>query len=263
MPRLHFSHPKLSDELVVDTGANEIVWSYSLNVATYPTYAGEVVQILSTYIDNIQIVGDVRSYEEMENIYEWFLRYIQLATQGQNGFTDGQVGVRAYNEDPVTMTYPHRGWSLSLHPMQLPGFRMGTEVVVPQWQLVAAVSESDENIEQVTFQAALADRLDQVDKDGFNTLNTIKGEVGYRESNPFSDPAARPGASNNKKPETYDPKQSVQKVADWYNNLIPSYLNHDFSAVIGSGPASNATASTSTENRQKSSKDRTKANNHA
>jgi hypothetical protein len=242
MAQLRFTHPKISDPLVVETGANEIVWSYSLNVATYPTYAGEVVQVLSTYIDNLQIVGDLRSYEEMETVYEWFLRYIQLATQGQNGFTDSQVGVRAYNEDPVIMEYPHRGWRLSIHPMQLPGFRMGTEVVVPQWQLVAAVSETDDNIEQITMQAALEDKLSAVDKEGFNALVKLKGEVGYRESNPFSDPTARPDGSKGKKSEVYDPKQAVEKAADWFNNLIPSYLNHDFDALLGSKPASNASS---------------------
>jgi hypothetical protein len=76
MPTVRFSHPTIDaikSPLRISTGANEITWGYGLNYQTYPTYGGEVTQILSAYTDDLVIQGDVSSYSKMEEIYEWFL----------------------------------------------------------------------------------------------------------------------------------------------------------------------------------------------
>src|SRR3954464_14172738 len=113
MPTILFEHPNIDNALSVETGANDISWSYNLNTQAYPTYGGEVVQVLSTNIQNLTIQGEVRSYEKMEEIYQWFLEYMMIVTQG---IGDKQ----GYVETPVTMTYPHRGWQMAIRPLQLP-----------------------------------------------------------------------------------------------------------------------------------------------
>lgn len=176
MPDISFSHPKVKGTLVVSTGANNITWSYRLNTQSYPTYAGEVVQVLSANIDDLQITGEVHSYAEMERIYEWFLNYMLIATQGYVN--------DAYTEEPVTMSYPERGWQLSIKPIQMPAMRYGREVVVPQWQLRAAIIDPDP--EQVQLS------IDSVGsfQDEFAEFGKLNAGIGFRRKNPFSDPLA-------------------------------------------------------------------------
>lgn len=66
--QLEFYHPEVG-YLRVNTGADRMAWGYSLNTAVYPTYAGEVVQILSCYIDNLEITGSIQTYADLEEIY--------------------------------------------------------------------------------------------------------------------------------------------------------------------------------------------------
>lgn len=174
-----FTHPEIGRSLVITTGANNISWAYNLNTVSYPTYAGEVVQVLSCNIDNLQIDGEIRSYAEMEEIYAWFLEYMQKATQGSGG-------VR-YIGSPVKMEYPHRGWTLYIKPIQLPGLRYGREVVVPTWSLQAHIEDPDPEMRSLAIDnapgSAAAGEVE-------NFRQRITASVGFRMSNPFSDPIA-------------------------------------------------------------------------
>src|SRR4051812_22773780 len=101
-----FSHPVVSSrlgDLVLRVNPYEVIWSYGLNTANFPTYGGEVVQILSIFFDDMEVSGEVRAYTDVERIYRWFLTYMTVATQGYGG--DG-----SYNAQPVIFKYPHRGW---------------------------------------------------------------------------------------------------------------------------------------------------------
>src|ERR1700756_4389028 len=111
-----FHHHFISPDLYVQTGADNINWTYTLNTQRYPTYGGEVVQILSCFIDTLTIQGTVARQQSrdtskpqsdagMEDIYKWFLQYMQIASQGRKGTT-------AYSERYIKFTYPARGWSL-------------------------------------------------------------------------------------------------------------------------------------------------------
>jgi hypothetical protein len=173
MPPITFSHPQVSGTLTVDTGANDIAWAYTLNTSTYPTYAGEVVQVLSTSIENLNISGEVRSVAEMERIYHWFLQYMQIATQGRDGTN--------YSEYAVKMDYPERGWTLYIQPIALPGLHYGRDVVVPTWQVQAHVLDPDPKMTELTIDAALNPELDQF-------KNALTADIGFREYNPYSDP---------------------------------------------------------------------------
>jgi hypothetical protein len=168
-----FFHPAVKPStLIINTGANQFSWSYNLHTQAYPTYAGEVVQILGCYIDNIVVAGEVESYTKMEEIYSWFIQYISIATQGFGG--------KHFNEQPVTMRYPERGWEMKIKPIRVPGLRYGRDVVVPTWQVEAAVVDTDPRLKELTLRAA------QIDPD----LTSLQADLGYKLVNPFSDPLA-------------------------------------------------------------------------
>jgi hypothetical protein len=231
MPEVIFQHEALQDNLVVPH-INEVTWAYNLNVQTYPTYAGEVVQILSCYIDNIVVQGDLKTYGKMEDVYRWFLRYMHIATQGQTGLDEDAVGQYKYNEAPVKMTYPHRNWVFYLHPVQLPGFAYGRDIVVPQWQLQAAISsiyQPSRDAEIATM--SLDDAVGKLGDD--NGFTDLRGRIGYRKENPFSDPNARPDSTFEEKDPADTVGSQFRSIADWYNNLIPSYVHKDFNNIFG------------------------------
>jgi hypothetical protein len=170
-----FTHPNIAESLVITTGANRISWAYNLVTQAYPTYAGEVVQVLSVNIDNLEITGDVRSYKEMEKIYRWFLLYLQKATQGNNQ--------DAYVSQPVKMEYPHRGWTLFIKPIALPGMRYGRDVVIPTWTMTAHVEDPDPEQRALTIDHA-------INGDVENFKARVSANIGFRQANPFSDPLA-------------------------------------------------------------------------
>jgi hypothetical protein len=62
MDNLIFEHPSAEGPLSVHVNPNQIEWSYGLNTANYPTYGGEVIQILSTFIDDMTVQGNVTTY---------------------------------------------------------------------------------------------------------------------------------------------------------------------------------------------------------
>lgn len=210
MPTLFFSHPQISDALQVNTGMDDIEWGYNLNTQTYPTYGGEVVQILSAFTDNITINGTVRAYWKIEEIYGWFLTYMQIATQGRPG-----SGVN-YTQDPVTLTYPERNWTWLIHPLSLPGFRYGREVVTPTWSLQAAVKEDPKEVQRLNLIAA---------QEG---IQKVSPGIGFREDNPFSDPFA-----GQKDLDTKDLNAFYERSADYFSSLIPKYMKGDYESLLG------------------------------
>lgn len=212
MPAVTFSHKAvdkiMGGSLHVQVGMDDVAWSYKLNTQTYPTYGGEVVQILSTYTDNLTVGGTVGRYAKMEQIYNWFLTYMQVASQG--------VGDRAYNQEPVQFRYQQRGWTFHIKPMSLPGFRYGRDVVAPEWRLMAHVEEDEPEVREMNLQAAL---------DGIKTLTP---GIGYRADNPFSDPFA-----TDKRFKPSDLEKYYDKAADYFSKLIPKYMEGDYDSLLG------------------------------
>lgn len=208
MPKVIFAHENVSPNLTITTGVDDVSWGYGLNTQTFPTYGGEVVQILSIFTDDVEVGGTVQTYAEMENIYEWFLRFMQNATQGGPD--------ASYNQTPVKMHYPERHWTWHIVPKSLPAFRYGREVVAPEWRMQAAVIEESEEVKQITLQAA---------KDG---LSRITAGIGYRADNPFSDPFA--GVRDFK---ITDLNKYYDKIADSFSKLIPKYMEGDYDSLLG------------------------------
>jgi hypothetical protein len=210
-----FRHPTMNDPLLVKVKPDEITWSYELNTKNYPTYGGEVVQILSMAVGDLTIKGTVGTYAEMEYIYSWFINYMQNATQGRGR-------ANSYDTRPVTMEYVYRQWKFSIYPTSLPGFRYGKDVVAPTWTLTAAVSEYSD-----TFKDAILNDQQfagEAKADGFEPFGTATGDVGYKTENKWSSVVGKDDKAV-KAQQTKD----TQDVVDYFTKLIPSYLDGDFS----------------------------------
>lgn len=204
-----FEHPAMDSSLIIHVKPNQIIWGYGLNTANFPTYGGEVVQVLSMYVDDMTISGDVRSYEDMERIYKWFIDYMQKATQGR-------ASNEGYDSRPIKMKYPHRNWEFSILPKSLPAFRYGTDVVAPTWQLNAAVSEFDDDFEDSVLSEQ--EFVVAADAGGFDPFGTVTAEIGYHDNNPWSAPTTKQYKAN-------DPEKWNKEITTYYGKILKSWLD--------------------------------------
>lgn len=215
--------------LIVTTGIDEVAWAYALNVATFPTYGGEVVQILSVYIDDLTIEGTVRTYAEAEAIYAFFMKYFIVATQGGE-----QADQDKYTQVPMIMEYGHRGWVFELQPKEAPGFTYATETVAPKWQLEAHVVDKTPDVKKL--QDLVTQEL--VGKEQF----ALKGIISPESGDPGQNPFIAPGTFFGEKFVASTAKQAAEgasKIGDYYNSLLPSYRNDTFfqsETAIGAKP---------------------------
>lgn len=215
--------------LIITTGIDEISWAYALNTAEFPTYGGEVVQILSVYIDDLGVEGTVRSYEEAEEIYTFFMKYFTVATQGSEAADKDK-----YTQVPMIMEYGHRGWVFEIQPMETPGFTYATETVAPKWRLKAHVVDKTPDVKKL--QDLVVAEL--VGKEQF----ALKGIISLESGDPGQNPFIAPGTFLGDKFVAATAKQAaegVTKIGDYYNSLLPSYLDNTFfqaETAVGAKP---------------------------
>lgn len=241
MPSCTFYHPDIPSSndgnrpgpyMSIASGLEEASWSYNLNTVTFPTYGGEVVQILSCNIGELTITGTLPSYKAMERVYSFFAYYLQIATQGRS--QDPTTGVTAYNQTPVTFTYPERGWSFKIMPTALRRFKYGNDIVAPSWGITAHIvdhSNDLHSIKEFTKHQVLNDFL-KSDGDTFN----VQGKIGFLAENPFSAPGSIFG-------DDFDPdntREEWKKQSDRFNEVINAYLESDLESLyetLASRPA--------------------------
>lgn len=239
MPTIHFSHPQaFVGTLSIDDGIDDIRWGYNLNTATFPTYGGEVVQILSVFIDDLWMGGTLATYDQVLAVYQYFGRFMQIATQ--SNVPNPVPGQSSYDLQPMTFTYPHRNWSFQIYPLTAPQFYYGADVIAPTWQLTAHVIDDSPDLDLIKdgIQALVVTQLvngavpDQ--STGFVGQNSLTGQISPQQGNPDSDPF-----------ETYDSNLGnapalISSMADYYNSLLPSYLQNGLEQIdagLGSTPA--------------------------
>lgn len=223
------SHPLIfrhdgAGPLTVWTGLDSISWGYGLNTANFATYAGEVVQILSCYVDDLTIQGTLRTYAELESVYTYFLQYIHLATQS-GGF----------NQLPMTLEIPHREWNFKIMPKEAPGYRLGRDVVAPEWRFTAFVADEDDaqTLKNLIIQEAELKLATHSTDPNFDENFGLEGKIRFVEENPFSAPFKS-------KFEKTDFAGRTKEIGDWYQKLIPSYMKGDFGSItegLGSKPS--------------------------
>lgn len=221
-----FSHPNSAvGTLTIETGIDTAQWSYNLNTQVYPTYGGEVVQILSVYIDDLQMGGSLSTYSQMEAIYSYFAAYMQIATQGRSATPN--AGDTAYNQQPMTFTYPARGWEFEIMPMSVPGFYMAQDVVLPAWQLTAHVVDDSVN-SNPTLTSIKTQITDTTIASGLESFSKINDEI----SPDMKDPNTMPFMVF-----TGNIQTGLSSLADYYNSAITaSYSGTDPSTIPGSAP---------------------------
>lgn len=205
------------DPLKVNINPNQIEWGYQLNVNVTPTYGGEVIQILSAYIDKMTVTGNVRTYSKAEEIYSWFIKRLKTATQ------DG--GFRARG---VEMIYEERDWKFRILPLTLAPLKYGRDVVAPEWSIQAQVVEPDQNATSLTMDQAAIDAREA--KTGVPVFGLATGNIGWEEDDPFRSPIG--GKKVNKFYKDLIGGETVRyqssDLGDWFNSLIPSYLEGNF-----------------------------------
>lgn len=241
MASISFSH-KYAGTLVIDTGVDVAEWAYGLNTANFPTYGGEVVQILSVYIDDLQLSGTVTTYKQLEAIFKFFTTYMISATQGNQ--PNPNPGESAYNLHPVYFSYPERNWNFKLYPKSTPGFMYDLETAAPRWQLISHIVDDSPDLSVIKDGIkGAATKSISVSQNGtlpsgryVQDLNALSltGNISPKSSDPNTDPF-----------ETFDQgaqqeNQDITKYVDYYSSLIPAYMRGDFvnlTTDIGSSPS--------------------------
>jgi hypothetical protein len=209
---------KNGEALEINVKPDMIEWAYQLNTSVTPTYGGEVVQILSAFVDNMTIGGQVRTYKKAEQIYNFFIARMQRATQP--GEFKGQ---------PVTMYYPEREWTFEIIPLTFAPLKYGRDVVVPEWQITAHIVQPDSG-----FVTQLMNDVDlkNFEKDlGGPVFGKAVGYIGWEEDDPFRSPI-----KDDKKRREFEKailngeevRYNSSDLGDWFNGLIPSYLEGNF-----------------------------------
>lgn len=225
---IKFSYTEGGSErtLIVSTGANSIYWGYSINANTIPTYGGEVVQILSCMITDINIEGECKNYLQMEDIYNYFVTYMQFASQGISGKETKFLG------NPIRMSVPSRGWVLKIIPKVVPGFRIGTEVVAPEWKLVAQVFE-DEGGASGSILSEIASKYygtPDITIDQAISQTTTLSDIGYHPDSGFVNPSMSYDDKNTKsKPNKFDGaalKKDYKKRGEAFHQIVQSYIDN-------------------------------------
>lgn len=227
---------------MVITGADEITWAYALNIAQFPTYGGEVVQILSVYIDDLTIEGTVRQYQKIEEIYSFFMEYFTVASQGSTA-----ASADKYTQVPMTMEYAQRGWRFEIQPLEAPGFTYSLETVAPKWQMKAHVVDKSPDVsklQELVHEAMEVGSTEQVNgKTVPSEFLSLKGTISPESGNPAQNPFIAPGTFLGDEFVETTAKQAAEgavKIGDFYNSLLPSYINDtEFQALTALGAKPN------------------------
>ena len=230
--QLLFQHELVNggEPLVVITGADEIAWAYALNIAQFPTYGGEVIQILSVYIDDLTVQGTIRKYSEAEDIYSFFMEYFTIASQGSES-----TSADKYTQVPMIMEYAHRGWRFEIQPLEAPGFTYSLETVAPKWEMKAHVVDKSPDVaklQELVIQELEVGNTEQINgKTIPNEFLTLKGVISPESGDPGQNPFIAPGTFLGEKFVESTAQRAAEgstRIGDYYNSLLPSYLNDTF-----------------------------------
>lgn len=215
---LHFEHKFVKSKLNIITGANQIIWGYSLLTQVYPTYGGEVQQILGARIETLTITGQTRDNHQLEQIYDFFRAYMTVAS----GFGHGKAGARS--EQPIVFSYPARKWQFAIQVLEAPDFKIGTGLVATPWTIKAHIVPTGYDQQQLLSKIATSPLTSVL-----IPSTGIPVGIGYLADNPFSD-AAYGGL---------DLAASGKTIGSNFQRLIGAWSVGDFAhfAFDGSAPS--------------------------
>lgn len=110
------------------TDPNSITWDYNLKTNIEETYGGQVVQVLSTNIDNLRVTADA-------GLGGW--AYVESVALF---FRDMLFDQREGKSEPGVFRYPTRGWELKVFALNFP-FKDSLEDVVKEFTMSFKVQE--------------------------------------------------------------------------------------------------------------------------
>lgn len=254
---IQFTHPNSHvGNLTVENGLDQAQWAYQLNTQVYPTYGGEVVQILSVYVDDLTLGGSIATYAQAELIYSYFARYFAVATAGTSATPNVNNG-SAYNLEPMIFTYPMRGWTFSIYPKTAPGFSYDVEMVNPTWLMTAHIDDSINDLTSIktTIQQEAATFMQQK---GVTSTDNSFGRLTDQISPQSGDPNTDPFQTFNEGDQAAS--QALGGLSDYYASLVNGYTNGNFAGITGgvgskpSSPSKTKTATTTTKTSDKIAK---------
>jgi hypothetical protein len=223
MPSCTFYHPNIPSSgdgdrpgpyLSVPSGLDEASWSLSCNI-------GELT-----------ITGTLPNYRAMERVYSYFAYYLQIATQGRG--PNSTNGTTSYNQQPMTFTYPERGWSFKIMPTALRRFKYGNDIVAPSWGVTAHIVDHSNDLHSIKefTKHQVLDQFLKSDGEDFD----IEGKIGFLAENPFSADGTIFGPSF----DADETRKGWEQQSDRFNEVIDAYLDSDIEALyetLSSRPA--------------------------
>ena len=110
------------------TDPNSVTWEYNLKTNVEETYGGQVIQVLSTNIDNLRITAD-------SGRGGWpYLQYVA------EFFRDMLFAQREGHSEPGVFRYPPRGWELKVFALNFP-FKDSVDDILKEFTLQFKVQE--------------------------------------------------------------------------------------------------------------------------
>ena len=266
MAGIKFNHKSTVGVLELRLPPTLIEWTYNLNTNTTPTYAGEVVQILSINFDKLIIEGQfgkegphganlestqatIRSSDVkiisrpidehkdfkskgpyaigLTQLTEYFRSYFAVASQGHDRSFSG-----AYNEHPMEISYQG---TLDIeeskwlgYPTSFPSYKRSNENFAPIWHIEFEIFEEPKKIRTQIMKTE---------------IERLRSGVGYQPNNKFSDPLGGwlpPDFATRTKEERANLlasfaaqlSSSVDHIFDHYLDMLPAYTDDDLNELI-------------------------------
>jgi hypothetical protein len=254
-----FSHPNsFVGSITLRLPPTQVDWEYNLNVAKTPTHGGEVVQLLSMNFNRLILEGkfgiegphglDVGKKDIVERtkleffdlnkgrgsspaqpyqigltqMTEYFRRYFNIAAQGGQVTTQGNLIRANHDQQPMTIQYQTdiesvmRRWTG--YPVDFPSYKRNNEEFSPLWHVEFEVEEPDALVVKSGMPAE---------------LRRLRAAVGYEAFNPFSDPIG--AGLENKDLSGIDPKKSLDFAKTQAQKQATKGFD-ELSAIVSTNP---------------------------
>jgi len=228
----------------------QVEWDYKMNVQTYQTYAGEVVQVLGINFNKVTFQGrfgregahgkrlvngrlvnrPVSEYTDwntnepygvgLSQMFQYFKTYFSAASQGsvtspyhydQAPMTISHEGHTGIDVDPIN----NKGQSTWLvYPTSFPSFKRSNEDFAPEWKIECEVYEAPFEI--------TTEIKDEI-------FDSYRKEIGWQPMSEYSDPLGmflpKDPSKRNKEAikRALDEAENVtDQVIDYWRNLTPA-----------------------------------------
>lgn len=231
-----------------------VQWTYNVNTASYDTYGGQVIQVLSVNIDQLVIEGKLGR----EGPFGVKKNGRQTVTDPRWG---GRVPPGGFVTRDTTEQFDYAGETYpGLHAMtdffreyfarasqggdsQAPGHYIQVPLTITydtgpfaegkrQWHATPvnfpSFKRSNANFApdwRVEFQVVQADKLIAT-KEKQAAITRLQEAIGWKAENPWSDPLANPSTTT---------AQITQDIVNQFRNLLPKYTAGDLENMVWQG----------------------------